>query len=627
MRSQRHLHQLAGAFERTCDPGFVGDGFVCVDVDECEVDLRLPHATCRNEPGSFACTCRPGWVGDGLTCRDDDECLRGLCDANATCFNVPGSFACECNAGFFGNGRLCRDIDECQNDPCGVNAVCRATSPAASSAAARRASWATAPTAASGPWRGRQPVQRRRQASAAATRHRPPAPARPTPSATPARPARRALAATRTACRARTATTGNPCTTDSCVPTGGACSSPTLIPATTGTHAPDDAAAAAPVAARRVACDDGNACTTDRCVAGACQSRDIVGACDDGNACTAGDTCVDRVCVGQEVDCEDGDACTVGVCDPASGCDQCPGAGLLPRRRRLWPGRGLHRRCLPHHRVRPLRARRRLRRRREPLRRVPVRQPLSSPAPASCGNGTICEESQTARPCMPEPGDRPRRPHRRHQGDCPASERYEPAPGRLRGTRLRRRRLLRRRHPRGRRRLRVDGDPGTLTAVSSPTRAGWRRTPAPPTRGPPTPPRTPWSPRDATAVVDGTGRVGQTPPRATPPRLGPTVGRTRAPTAPRAASRPQENGDCTCDVGDDRAPGRPAARGPRRPAPSAAALRHGVDFSTRSGTRKIVCDTPRLPTEGKRGPHHAEDSMADMIIEYRERRLYTPAGH
>ncbi|MFT3766505.1 MAG: EGF domain-containing protein [Minicystis sp.] len=49
-----------------CDPGFLGDGQKCDDIDECadHLDDCHPTAACTNTPGSFTCTCPLGKVGD-----------------------------------------------------------------------------------------------------------------------------------------------------------------------------------------------------------------------------------------------------------------------------------------------------------------------------------------------------------------------------------------------------------------------------------------------------------------------------------------------------------------------------------------------------------------------------------
>ncbi|MCA9526781.1 MAG: DNRLRE domain-containing protein, partial [Myxococcales bacterium] len=309
-----------GAFDCACAPGYVGDGFVCVDVDECQDDPCDPHATCENRDGSFACTCQRGYVGDGLTCVDDDECARGLCDANATCTNVPGSFICECNPGYFGNGRLCRDVDECLNSPCDADGICTNTPggfqcecppgflgdgfvcgecPGGAANPCNGAGVcggpAEAPVCACGP----NIVGDACDACAPGFGGFPNCMACPD------------------------CDDNNPCTTDSCGPNGRCLFEPNNDPCDDGDACTlDDRCGGGACGGTPMVCEDGNACTRDVCVAGVCQSEDLVGACDDGNACTQGDTCVDQVCVGQDVDCEDGDACTVGLCDPAVGCSQ-----------------------------------------------------------------------------------------------------------------------------------------------------------------------------------------------------------------------------------------------------------------------------------------------------------------
>ena len=42
--------------------------------------------------------------------------------------------------------------------------------------------------------------------------------------------------------------------------------------------------------------------------------------CDDLNACTVADSCVAKICVGEEKPCDDGEICTFDFCDPATGC-------------------------------------------------------------------------------------------------------------------------------------------------------------------------------------------------------------------------------------------------------------------------------------------------------------------
>uniref|UniRef100_A0A672N3N6 Nidogen-1-like n=1 Tax=Sinocyclocheilus grahami TaxID=75366 RepID=A0A672N3N6_SINGR len=101
--------------------GFIGDGRVCYDVDECSESPRIcgPYSICNNQPGSFRCECLDGFqfAGDGRTCveteRPVDHCQRGThdCDApeRARCsYTGDSSYICLCLPGFSGDGRACQ---------------------------------------------------------------------------------------------------------------------------------------------------------------------------------------------------------------------------------------------------------------------------------------------------------------------------------------------------------------------------------------------------------------------------------------------------------------------------------------------------------------------------------------
>ncbi|XP_006892772.1 PREDICTED: uromodulin [Elephantulus edwardii] len=111
----------------TCQEGFTGDGFECVDLDECSVPGAhncSGGSSCMNMPGSYACLCPAGFhltpEGD---CADVDECAEpGLshCHAPATCINTEGNYSCVCPAGFRGDGRHC----DCTPDACEPGLAC-----------------------------------------------------------------------------------------------------------------------------------------------------------------------------------------------------------------------------------------------------------------------------------------------------------------------------------------------------------------------------------------------------------------------------------------------------------------------------------------------------------------------
>ena len=67
-------------------------------------------------------------------------------------------------------------------------------------------------------------------------------------------------------------------------------------------------------------CNDNNPCTTDTCSPTGCVYTNNSNACDDGNACTAGDVCSGGTCGGSAINCNDNNGCTDDSCNPASGC-------------------------------------------------------------------------------------------------------------------------------------------------------------------------------------------------------------------------------------------------------------------------------------------------------------------
>ncbi|XP_060227329.1 adhesion G protein-coupled receptor E1 isoform X5 [Meriones unguiculatus] len=109
--------------------------FLCSDVDEClTIGICPNYSNCSNSVGSYSCTCQPGFIWDGSICEDVDEC-NDMCPSNSSCTNTLGSYFCTCHPGFASsNGQLnfsdpevaCEDVDECVQDPlpCGRNSVC-----------------------------------------------------------------------------------------------------------------------------------------------------------------------------------------------------------------------------------------------------------------------------------------------------------------------------------------------------------------------------------------------------------------------------------------------------------------------------------------------------------------------
>lgn len=107
-----------GTFRCECEDGyrFGTDGQTCIEVnqpvDACEEGTHncdIPErAQCSYTGGSsYICSCLPGFVGDGRVCQDVDECQSGRCHQDANCHNTQGSFTCQCRPGYYGDGLHC----------------------------------------------------------------------------------------------------------------------------------------------------------------------------------------------------------------------------------------------------------------------------------------------------------------------------------------------------------------------------------------------------------------------------------------------------------------------------------------------------------------------------------------
>jgi alpha-tubulin suppressor-like RCC1 family protein len=99
-----------------CDPGFTGDGQLCLDIDECSEQTDNCHATaaCTNSPGSFSCACPSGTIGDPFTgC--EERWLEVTASLYHTCARrIDNAVFC---FGSGGSGRLGNGLSTNQSKP------------------------------------------------------------------------------------------------------------------------------------------------------------------------------------------------------------------------------------------------------------------------------------------------------------------------------------------------------------------------------------------------------------------------------------------------------------------------------------------------------------------------------
>ena len=70
------------------------DSLQCINIDECVTDRHhcSSDAHCNDTIGSYMCECESGFSGDGFNCIDIDECEANPCSVDGNCTNSQGSY-------------------------------------------------------------------------------------------------------------------------------------------------------------------------------------------------------------------------------------------------------------------------------------------------------------------------------------------------------------------------------------------------------------------------------------------------------------------------------------------------------------------------------------------------------
>ena len=282
----------------------------CDDANACTTDSCDAATGCKWVGNSAPCddndkcttgdTCKNGACGKGTpldvvkVCDDKNACTDDVCDAAKGCVNNPTTKPCD-------DGNICTENDTCKDSKCagGGAKACDDGKPCTNDLCDPKTgdcSWSANTGACD-------------DGDACTDKD--------------------TCAQGKCAGGAKVCDDNNPCTTDTCNKTGGACvfapvASTTPTPCDDGSKCTtgDACQAGKCVGASASPCNDGNACTTDSCdpASGDCSFAPNTAGCDTGDKCTFGDTCKNGKCIaGSAKTCDDGNTCTTDSCSAETG--------------------------------------------------------------------------------------------------------------------------------------------------------------------------------------------------------------------------------------------------------------------------------------------------------------------
>ncbi|XP_071963723.1 nidogen-1-like isoform X3 [Antedon mediterranea] len=108
-----HCETRDGVTGCYCNDGFDVVDNVCVEIpigDPCASNACDQYAgDCKPFGQTYTCECLAGFEGNGFVCTDINECNLGIhdCHSQARCENYQGSYNCVCRDGYEGDGRSC----------------------------------------------------------------------------------------------------------------------------------------------------------------------------------------------------------------------------------------------------------------------------------------------------------------------------------------------------------------------------------------------------------------------------------------------------------------------------------------------------------------------------------------